>query len=120
MALYALKPLISQGGKVYTNYDVVGYTTDQEGKLQLLFTVVSFNSGGVPLYSPYKDELRQAVSKPDEPINSYFNFDLPLYVPAGKFSIHIKVHDSVKNTDSELIQSFAVEAAPIVPSTNFC
>lgn len=97
------------GDKIYTDYNVIGFTTDQEGKLHLLFTLAVFDPAGIPLYPPYKYELHEAVQKPNEPMSGYFNFDLHRYVPSGKFNIQIKVHDSVKNTDSEFIRSFSVE-----------
>ncbi len=101
------------GDKVYVSYDVIGYTTDQEGKVNLFFTVAPLDPNGLPLYPPYKHELRETVPKAGEPINGYFNFDLPLYAPSGKFIIHIKVHDAVKSVDSELKQSFTVDAPSI-------
>ncbi|NWG03014.1 MAG: RDD family protein [Syntrophaceae bacterium] len=97
------------GDKVYTDYNVIGFTTDQEGKLHLLYTLTAFDPAGIPLYPPYKHELHKAVPRPDEPVSGYFNFDLHPCVPSGKFNIQIKVHDSVKNTDSEFIRSFSVE-----------
>lgn len=97
------------GDKVYTDYNVIGFTTDQEGELHLLFTLTAFDPTGIPLYPPYKYELHEAVPRPDEPVSGYFNFDLHPCVPSGKFNIQIKVHDSVKNTDSEFIRSFSVE-----------
>ena len=97
------------GDKVYTDYNVTGFTTDQEGKGHLLITLTVLDPAGIPLYPPYKHELHEALPKPDEPVSGYFNFDLHPYVPSGKFNIQIKVHDSVKNTDSEFIRSFSVE-----------
>ena len=101
------------GDKVYVNYEVIGYTTDQEGKVNLSFTVAPLDPNGLPLYSPYQHELREVVPKAGEPVNGYFNFDLPLYAPSGKFIIHIKVHDAVKSVESEWKQSFTVDAPPI-------
>ncbi|MGQ9638579.1 MAG: RDD family protein [Thermodesulfobacteriota bacterium] len=97
------------GDKVYTDYSVTGFTTDQEGKGHLLITLTVLDPAGIPLYLPYKHELYEALPKPDEPVSGYFNFDLHPYVPSGKFNIQIKVHDSVKNTDSEFIRFFSVE-----------
>ncbi len=107
------------GDKVYIDYSVTGYSTDPNGKVNLISTVTILDPSGLPLYPPLKRELHEAVPKLEKPIEVFFNyyFDLPYYAPGGKYNIHIKLHDSVKNRDSESIQPFIVEAPPIAPST---
>lgn len=103
--------------KVYVNFDVIGYTTDEEGRAHVLITIVPLDPSGLSLYAPYKLKVYERVPKAGEPVNGSFNFDLPYYAPGGKYNIHIKVHDVIKNTDSELKQPFMVEASPVSPST---
>jgi len=97
------------GDKVYVDYNVMGFTSDQEGKLHLLGTTTITDPKGIPLLPPSKYEFHEPIPKPDKPLKGYYTFNLPLYVPSGKFNIQIKVHDAVKNIDSELIGSFMVE-----------
>ncbi len=61
--------------------------------------------------------MREKIEKADAPIHYNFKLTLPPYAPAGQYKIHIRAHDALKNTDSELLQSFTVEAPPIAPST---
>jgi len=99
------------GDKVYIDYSVAGYTTDKEGKVYVTSTATILDPSGLLLYPPLKRELHEVVPKMEKPVELYFNyyFDLPYYAPSGKFNIQIKVHDAVKNIDSELIGSFMVE-----------
>lgn len=97
------------GDKVYTDYNVTGFTTDQGGKIHLIFTLTVFDPAGIPLYPPYKHELHQILETSNAPVNGYFNFELPEYVPSGNFNINIKIHDAVKNVVSEFMKPFYVE-----------
>lgn len=97
------------GDKVYTDYNVTGFTTDKGGKIHLIFTVTVFDPSGVPLYPPYKHELHQTLETDNVPVNGYFNFELPDYVPSGNFNINIKIYDAVKNIASEFMKPFYVE-----------
>lgn len=97
------------GDKVYGDYNVIGFTTDKEGKLHLIGTTTISDPAGFPLLPPLKFEFHETPPKPDKPLKGYFNLNLPLYVPSGKFNIQIRVHDAVKNIDSELTGSFTVE-----------
>lgn len=101
------------GDKVYTSYDTVGFGTDSQGRLHLHLIVVPFDSNGLSLYAPWNDEMNQAVESADTPAHGYYNFDLPPFVPGGTFKLRIMAHDSVKNSDSELMAAFSVEANPI-------
>lgn len=107
------------GDKVYIDYSVIGYATDHERNAYLVSTATILDPSGLPLYPPLKRELHEAIPKTEKPVEVFFNyyFDLPYYAPGGKYNIHIKLHDAVKNTDSESIQPFTVEAPPITPST---
>jgi uncharacterized RDD family membrane protein YckC len=107
------------GDKVYIDYSVAGYTTDKEGKVYVTSTATILDPSGLLLYPPLKRELHEVVPKMEKPVELYFNyyFDLPYYAPSGKFNIQIKVHDSVKNTEAELIQPFDVEEGATETST---
>lgn len=98
------------GEKIFTSYNVAGFTADQSGQMHLVILSSSSDPGGLPLLAPLKYEMNEAVTKSSALVSGYFNLDLPPYAPGGKYTIQIKVHDSVKNTDTEQTRTFNVEA----------
>jgi uncharacterized RDD family membrane protein YckC len=100
---------------VYIKYDVVGFTTDQEGKIDLLLRAVAMDPNGQAMHAPWEKELRQTI--PDNsPVNGSFNVELPLFVPPGTFRIDLRIEDKVKNTTLQFAPVFQVEATPIPPA----
>ena len=105
------------GEKVYTRFAVTGFTADAKGQVHLLFDVVPLDPGGSPLYESWRGEFHQVWEDPKEPVPTTFNFDLPVYAPAGTYKLQIKVHDAVKKKESVLSPSFAVEGPGVKPAS---
>ena len=100
---------------VYIKYDVVGFTTDQEGKIDLLLRAVALDPNGQAMHAPWEKELRQTI--PDNsPVNGSFNVELPLFVPPGTFRIDLRIEDKVKNTTLQFAPAFQVEASLMPPA----
>jgi len=105
------------GDKVCVRFDAAGFTTDADGRVNLLFDVVPLDPDGLRLYDNWKGKLQDALKNPKEPVPSTFNFDIPGYAPAGVYKLQIRVHDAVKKTDAGLSQTFTVEREPLRPAT---
>lgn len=104
------------GEKVYTKYEFIGLTTDAQGQIHLVDSVVPVDPNGLMVYKPYQDTTdRPLGDAKTRPIT--FWFDIPHYAPPGAYRIQIKVHDNVKNVDVEQFASFAVEGAPLPAPT---
>ena len=105
------------GDKVYSQFEVAGFTTDANGRVDLHLDVVPLDPNGLRLYENWKTTFQQALQNPKEPVPTTFNFDIPGYAPAGTYKVQIKVHDAVKKTNAELSQSFTVETGELKPAT---
>ena len=105
------------GDKVFTQFEVTGFTTDADGRVNLLFDVVPLDPNGLRLYENWQAKLQETLQNPKEPVPSTFNFDIPGYAPAGTYRLQIKVHDAVKKTDAEFSQGFNVEREPLRSAT---
>jgi len=102
------------GETVYIKYDVVGFTTDPNGKIDLLLRAVARDPAGTNLHAPWEKELVQTMAA-SSPVNGSFSVELPPFVAAGAYKIDIGVEDKVKNTAVQFAPVFQVEAAPIPP-----
>jgi uncharacterized RDD family membrane protein YckC len=105
------------GDKVFARFEAAGFTTDADGRANLLFDLVPLDPNGLRLYENWKTTFQQALQDPKEPVPSTFNFDIPGYAPAGVYKLQIKVHDAVKKANAERSQSFTVEAGELKPAT---
>ena len=105
------------GDKVFARFEAAGFTTDGDGRVNLLFDVVPLDPNGLRLYENWKAKLQEALQNPKEPVPTTFNFDIPGHAPAGVYKLQIKVHDAVKKTDAELSQNFTVEREPLRSAT---
>jgi len=101
--------------QVRAEWEVAGYTTDGQGRMNLQYSIESSDPNGLALYRVQR-EVQQAISSA-KPLPMYFYFDLPRFVPAGTYKARVKVHDNVKNTDGELTAAFTVQAEPLPAST---
>jgi uncharacterized RDD family membrane protein YckC len=105
------------GDKVFSQFEVAGFTTDADGRVHLLFDAVPLDPNGLRLYENWQATFQQALQNPKEPVPTTFNFDIPGYAPAGTYKLQIKVHDAVKKAETEFSQSFTVETGELKPAT---
>lgn len=105
------------GETVYIKYDVTGFTTDPNGKIDLLLRAVAADPEGTDLHVPWEKELVQTMVA-DSPVNGSFSVELPPFVPAGEYEIELRVQDKLKNTSVQVVPVFHVEAAPIPPASS--
>lgn len=105
-----------RGDEVYTRYEIAGFTTDSQGQIHLVDSAVPLDPNGLEVYAPWKNTTDR-VSGETKTVKNSFWFDLPPYAPAGTYKVLIKVHDNVKNTDTEQAPTFTVEAPPLPAST---
>jgi uncharacterized RDD family membrane protein YckC len=102
------------GETVYLKYDVAGFTTGSDDKIDLLLRAVARDPAGTNLHEPWEKELVQTIAD-RSPVNGSFSVELPLFVPPGAYTIDLQVQDKVKNATVRLAPAFQVEAAPIPP-----
>ncbi len=106
------------GEKIFTSYDIIGYTTDSEGKYELTVNVTVQDPEGLIVVSPWEGEVKEYPDKLASPVNGTFNFDLPQYCLSGEYKIKISVHDAVKRKDIEELKTFYVQAENISAAEN--
>ncbi|RQW92190.1 MAG: RDD family protein, partial [Geobacter sp.] len=106
------------GEKIFTSYDIIGYTTDSDGKYELTVNVTVHDPEGLIVVSPWKGEVKEYPEKLASPVNGTFNFDLPHYCSSGEYKIKISVHDAVKRKDIEELKTFNVQAENIPIAEN--
>jgi len=104
------------GDSVYIKYDVAGYARNGQGRPELLLQVVALDPNKVPLHAPWENQFNGSVDR-NSPVHGTFRVLLPTYAPPGTYTIDIKVHDQVKNTDLQLKPTFQVEAPVVAPAT---
>ena len=96
------------GDRVVARYLVGGLTADATGRFHVQSTVTPFDPGGLPLYTPTKNDLVGSATDASPPGGRSW-FDLPPYAPPGTYKLLIAIHDAVKNADAEFEQRFTVE-----------
>lgn len=106
------------GEKIFTSYDIIGYTTDSEGKYELTVNVTVQDPEGLIVVSPWEGEVKEYPDKLASPVNGTFNFDLPQYCSSGEYKIKISVHDAVKMKDIKELKTFYVQAENIPIAEN--
>ncbi len=104
------------GEKVYTRYEFTGLTTDTQGQIHLVDSVVPLDPNGLMVYTPYEDTTNRPLGEAKSAPISFW-FDIPHYAPPGAYKIQIKVRDNVKNVEVEQFASFAVEGEQLPAST---
>lgn len=105
------------GEKVYTRFQVVGFAMDSQGAADLSFDVVATDPSGLPLYENWQPTFQGKVKGPDSPVPASMEFDLPIYAPAGSYSIRIKVRDMLRDLETELVRGFQVGPAQVRPAS---
>lgn len=105
------------GEKVYTRFQVVGFAVDSQGAADLSFDVVATDPSGLPLYENWQSTFQGKVKGPDSPVPASMEFDLPIYAPAGSYSIHIRVRDMLGDLQTELVRGFQVGPAQVKPAS---
>jgi hypothetical protein len=103
---------------VHAKYDVIGYSTDGEGRPKLNYDIVVLDPNGVPLNHPWRDEYTGRLES-DTPVHGTFSFILPPAVPSGTCKLVIKVRDALKKAELELVSPIQVDAPPVAPATGF-
>lgn len=106
------------GEKIFTSYDIIGYTTDSDGKYELAVNVIVHDPEGLVVVSPWEGEVNEYPDNSTSPVNGTFNFDLPQYCSSGEYKIKISVHDAVKKIDIEKFKTFYVQAENIPAAEN--
>jgi len=104
------------GDTVYLKYDVIGYSTDSEGRARLQYDISAFDPNGVLLHTPWKNTYTGRLDR-GTPVNGTFNLGIPRPVPDGASRIVIQVRDEISSDQLQLTFPFWVDAAPIAPAT---
>lgn len=103
------------GETVYLKYEVVGFTTNKDGQIELLLQAEVRDPNGLSVFPPWEKELRQTVP-PGKPVSGSFNVGLPPYAPAGVYQVALKARDKVSTTVAELALQFETDAPPVTPA----
>lgn len=98
------------GEKVFSRYDIVGYTTDEQGLYDLNVSTSVFDPEDAIVLTPWSINVKEAPEKSDSPVQGTFNFDLPAYCPSGNYKIKFSIVDLVKNKTIEWVEKFNVIA----------
>jgi uncharacterized RDD family membrane protein YckC len=102
------------GDKLYAKYNIIGYSTDDQGQASLQLTVVVLDPGNQIMFN-WKGGLNQKLEA-NSPANGWCNFNIVPFAMPGDHKIQIKVTDTIKNTVAEFTANFNVEAPPAVLS----
>jgi len=106
------------GDDVYAKYDLIGFTADPSGQVDVALNVTAFDPNGLALQEAWTTEVRQTPPTSSTPIQGHFYVQLPDCSPGGTYKIVLKVRDALKNSDAEFSPTFSVEAGPpILPAT---
>ncbi len=106
------------GETLFFSCRVAGYAKTPEEKVNLAYSVQSFDPKGVPLTEIYKNELVTDVTPQDKEWMPKIATELqiPPLVAAGTYKILIKVEDLVAKTNTELSVPFEVRSKTVEPS----
>ena len=104
------------GDIVYLQYEVAGFTTDKDGKIDLILQAEARDPNGLSMYPVWEKELIQTVP-PGKPVSGSFNVALPSFAPPGVYQLELKARDKVKNTIAELSPTFQAEAPPVAATS---
>jgi uncharacterized RDD family membrane protein YckC len=104
------------GDTVYLQYEVTGFTTDKDGRIDLILQVEARDPNGLSMYPVWEKELIQTVP-PGKPVSGSFNVGLPSFAPPGVYNVELKARDAVKNTTAQLSPTFQAEAPPVAPAS---
>jgi uncharacterized RDD family membrane protein YckC len=107
--------LYKPGDKLFSRYKIAGYTTDDQENVKLQLQVAVTDPNNLSLFE-WKGEMNQKISK-DEPAEGWCNLTLVKFVPPGSYMLRIRAHDMVKNTNTESVAQFQVDAPPPVVAT---
>ncbi len=106
------------GETLFFSCRVAGYAKTPEEKVNLAYSVQSFDPKGVPLTEIYKNELVTDVTPQDKEWMPKIatEIQIPPLVAAGTYKILIKVEDLVAKTNAELSVPFDVRSKTVEPS----
>jgi hypothetical protein len=106
------------GETLFFSCRVAGYAKTPEEKVNLAYSVQSFDPKGVPLTEIYKNELVTDVTPQDKEWMPKISTEIqiPPLVAAGTYKILIKVEDMVAKTNAELSVPFEVRSKTVEPS----
>ncbi|MFB3827950.1 MAG: RDD family protein [Bryobacteraceae bacterium] len=103
------------GDTVYCKYQVRGFSTGKEGKIDLLLEAVLRDPNGLAVYPPWQKQLVQTVEA-GRPVDGSFSAGLPRFAPPGGYRIELKVHDKVKTASVEAAPTFQVDGPVVAPA----
>jgi hypothetical protein len=132
-ALEILRPTVSQmdggppepsgfehvaGETLWVMCRVAGYSTSEDQKVHLKYSVQAFDSKGVPLDEPYSNEMKVELSPQDKEWLPKIATSVPIPPLAGpgSYKIVVKVEDVLAKTTAELPIPFKVRGHAIEPS----
>ena len=98
--------------KVFAQYNIIGYTTDEQGQINLEGHVTVIDPQNITA-SDGNFTIKQKIAN-NEPAWGFVKYSVVEYSPPGTHKIHIRIHDAIKNTDVEYIAPFNVNAPPPV------
>jgi hypothetical protein len=106
------------GETLFFSCRVAGYAKPPEEEGNLVYSVQSFDTKGVPLNEIYKNELVTDVTPQDKEWMPKISTEIqiPPLVAAGTYKILIKVEDMVAKTNAELSVPFEVRSKTVEPS----
>jgi uncharacterized RDD family membrane protein YckC len=99
--------------RVFAVCKATGLSTDPDGQVHLRYSVEASDPNGIPI-----QKLMKQFDGPPGAANTAaisFWFDLPLYVPSGNGKVRVTAHDSVKNSDGDVVALLIVEAPATAP-----
>ncbi|NWG28035.1 MAG: RDD family protein [Ignavibacteriaceae bacterium] len=101
------------GEKIFSRYDIVGYTTDEQGLYDLDVSISVLDPEDAIVLTPWSTNVNESPENSGSPVQGTFNFELPDYCSSGNYKIKFSVVDLVKNKTIEWVEKFSVIAEEI-------
>ncbi len=101
------------GEKIFSKYDIVGYTINEQGFYELEVSISVFDPEDKLVLQPWSTKVKEQPEKSNSPVKGTFNFELPDYCPTGDYKIKFSAFDAVKNKTVELVEKFFLKAEKV-------
>jgi hypothetical protein len=99
-----------RGDTVWASFDITGYKIEANNAIRVEYVSSVLNSEGKVIFQqPQPAEEDGSSFYPRRYVHAVFNLDLESTIPAGKYTIVLKVHDKLGNQSNESRHTFTVE-----------
>lgn len=100
-------------------YDVVGYTADGSGNIDVLAHNQVIAPDGKPFTDDKIIEVKQMISDTATPVRCNFHVPIPPWAPPGEYDLNLLTEDQVSHKRSLASYAFTVNGPPVETSTSF-